>query len=230
MNMIKRFLLSLAIVLSLAGSASAQQFAINPCGDANGNCVGNGNETPFFIVQGGVKVAKVDIVGSTRTFSVLLPVTFGSNAFAAGAMTATSLVMTSDATARDFIAGNSRFFYWTGRALLASSADKIIQLEDNGATTGMEFSYGTPTLGTCTAGALVSGSHNMAGQYTSNTSGSCVINFGTPNFTNAPFCVAMSTASTTHPRISASAASSITVTGGVSGETITYYCIGRIGV
>lgn len=97
------------------------------------------------------------------------------------------------------------------------------------AVSGQEFNLGVPTLGTCTAGALTSGSHNFAGQYTGNTSSSCVINFGTPNFTNTPFCFAMSTASTTHPRISAASASSITVTGGVSGETIQYLCQGRIG-
>ena len=112
---------------------------------------------------------------------------------------------------------------------LATTADKLTQINDNANATGLELNVGTPTLGTCTAGALTSGSHNFAGQYTSNTSGSCVINFGAPNFTNTPFCFAMSMTSTTHPRISAASASSITVTGGVSGETIQYFCVGRIG-
>lgn len=124
-------------------------------------------------------------------------------------------------------AGSAMF--WLGRSTMSSTADKLLMLGDAAVLTGTEINVGTPTLGTCTAGALTSGSHNFAGQYTSNTSGSCVINFGTPNFTNTPFCFAMSTASTTHPRISASSNSSITVTGGVSGETIQYLCIGRIG-
>jgi hypothetical protein len=124
-------------------------------------------------------------------------------------------------------AGSAMF--WLGRSTLTSTADKLVTIGDNAVATGTEINNGTPTLGTCTAGALTSGSHNIAGQYTSNTSGSCVINFGTPNFTNTPFCFAMSTASTTHPRISAASNSSITVTGGVSGETIQYLCVGRIG-
>lgn len=120
-------------------------------------------------------------------------------------------------------------FGHNGRARTASTADKLLQINDSANSTGMELNVGTPTLGTCTGGSLTSGSHNFAGQYTGNTSGSCAINFGTPNFTQTPFCFAMSTASTTHPRISASSTSSITVTGGVSGETIQYFCIGRIG-
>lgn len=118
---------------------------------------------------------------------------------------------------------------FSGRSALGSTADKLIQALDNAAATGIEESLGTATLGTCTAGAIVSGSHNFAGSYTGNTSGSCVINFGAPNFTNAPFCSAHSRASTTHPRISAVSTSSITITGGVSGEQIDYFCRGRIG-
>lgn len=120
-------------------------------------------------------------------------------------------------------------YAWNGRAAMSSPADKQVKIVDSGGTTGIEVNVGTPTLGTCTGGAIVSGSHNFAGSYTGNTSGSCIINFGTPNFTNAPFCFAMSLASTTHPRISAASASSITVTGGVSGEQINYHCDGRIG-
>lgn len=120
-------------------------------------------------------------------------------------------------------------FYWVGRSSITASADKLVQVQSSAGTTGMELNVGTSTLGTCTAGVLTPGSHNFAGEYTGNTSSSCVINFGTPNFTNTPFCFAMSEASTTHPRISASSASSITVTGGVSGEAIQYFCVGRIG-
>jgi len=123
-------------------------------------------------------------------------------------------------------AGNIR---WQGRTSMASAGDKLLSILDVGATTGLEFNGGTPTLGTCTGGSITSGSHNSAGQYTGNTSSSCIINFSSPHLSNTPFCFAMSTASTTPPRISAASASSITVTGGVSGETIQFLCIGRIG-
>jgi len=126
--------------------------------------------------------------------------------------------------------GATKNVFWNGRGLLASSADKSVSVLDNLAATGMELNVGTPTLGTCTAGSLTSGSHNFAGEITGNTSGSCIVSFGTPNFTNTPICFAMSRTSTTHPRISAASASSITITGGVSGEAIGYHCDGRIGV
>lgn len=145
----------------------------------------------------------------------------------AGVLTTTSSIISSASV--QLGAGNSVRFGGgaTGRHL--STADKLHQFDDQAEVTGLELNGGTPTLGTCTGGSMTSGSHNTAGNYTGNTSGSCVINFGTPNFTNTPFCFAMSTASTTHPRISASANNSITVTGGVSGEAIQFFCIGRIG-
>lgn len=151
-------------------------------------------------------------------------------------ITGTQTVTGNLTTNGSLVAGNnvraaaaSAFQFSTTRSQLLSSADKLLTIVDAAALTGTEINNGTPTLGTCTGGSMTSGSHNIAGQYTGNTSGSCVINFGTPNFTNTPWCFAMSTASTTHPRISAASASSITVTGGVSGETIQYFCVGRIG-
>lgn len=120
-------------------------------------------------------------------------------------------------------------FTLVGSAAIFATASKLTQITDSGGTTGTEINNGTPTLGTCTAGALTSGSHNNAGEYTGNTSSSCIINFGTPNWTNTPWCFAMSEASTTHPRISAKSVSSITIAGGVSGEAIQYWCTGRIG-
>lgn len=153
--------------------------------------------------------------------AVTYPMTVGSDGFLT--------LLSSVQSGSHVIAAAGSGVAWTGRVSLRSSADKLLQQLDAGATTGLELNGGTPTLGTCTGGSMTSGSHNTAGQYTGNTSGSCVINFGTPNFTNTPFCFAMSTASTTHPRISSSANSSITVTGGVSGEAIQFFCIGRIG-
>jgi len=149
------------------------------------------------------------------------PLTLASN----GNLTALGSIVASG----NVKAGANTALGWTGRSQLYSAADKIVQLLDNGGATGLEFNTGSATLGTCTGGTITAGSHNQAGGYTGNTSSSCIINFGTPNWTNAPFCVAMSIASTTHPRVSATSTSSITITGGVSGEAITYICQGRIG-
>jgi hypothetical protein len=87
------------------------------------------------------------------------------------------------------VGGNS-FFIFNTRSSVGATADKLLQVVDNTQATGTEINNGTPTLGTCTGGTLTSGSHNIAGEVTGNTSGSCVLNFGTPNFTNTPvlFC------------------------------------------
>lgn len=119
--------------------------------------------------------------------------------------------------------------YFSGQTQLRSTADKLLKVVDFGNTTGMEVNVGTPTLGTCTGGTLVSGAHNFGGEVTGNTSGSCVINFGTPNFTNTPFCFINDETTLTAVRISARSTSSITVTGAVSGDAFQFFCIGRIG-
>ncbi len=117
----------------------------------------------------------------------------------------------------------------TGGTQLGSTSAKLWQIGDSQASgSGIEVNVSPATLGTCTGGTITTGSHSAAGGYTGNTSSSCIVNFAT-NWTNAPFCLAMSIASTTHPRVSATAVGSITITGGVSGEAITYLCTGRIG-
>lgn len=118
---------------------------------------------------------------------------------------------------------------WNGRSILASTANKLLQINDSGNTTGTEFNNGTPTLGTCTGGSLVSGSHNGMGEITGNTSGSCILNFGTPNFTNTPFCILNDETNLVAARVSARSASSITITGLTSGDAVQYICVGRIG-
>jgi hypothetical protein len=214
--------LALVALLVLTLPVSAQDAAsLFPCPTPyTGNlCIGAGDRD-VYLMAGGTPYFKVDRSGSVAPLS-------GSTPSFPGALTVAGTVTV---TGGGFAASTASGFVISTRSFILSSANKLHQFTDNTGATGLEQSYGSATLGTCTAGTIVTGSHNFAGGYTGNTSGSCVINFGTPNFTNAPFCFAMSTASTTHPRISAASTSSITVTGGVSGETIQYLCIGRIGV
>jgi hypothetical protein len=196
------------------------------CGAA-WNSSGAASETDCFKID----VLPVTVAGTT-TAGLQIAVSINGGAYvneltlsSAGVVTATSSVVSGSNVQS---AAGSRF-YINGRGGPGASADKQFTLTDNGATTGAEINGGTPTLGTCTGGSLTSGSHNFAGEITGNTSGSCALNFGTPNFINTPICFAMSRTSTTHPRISASSTSAITITGGVSGEAIGYHCDGRIG-
>ncbi len=177
------------------------------------------------------KIESLPAAGNPSTSTLVI-----GNQVAAGAYTtpltiANSGVVTASSSlvsGSNVQAGASNYFLNNGRSAMGSSADKLTQFLNSAAATGIEVNEGSATLGTCTAGTITTGSHSTAGGYTGNTSGSCVVNFGT-SFTNAPFCVAMSIASTTHPRVSATAVGSITITGGVSGEAITYLCLGRIG-
>lgn len=116
------------------------------------------------------------------------------------------------------------------KACIQSSSDSLLQVMASSLTTGIEFNVGIPTLGTCTGGTMTSGSHNTAGEVTGNTSGSCVINFGAPSFTNTPFCMTNDESSSIiQPNVSSRSASSITISGQASGNAVQWICIGRIG-
>lgn len=213
--------MSLLDTTPATGAATVQ---ISPrtkwCGTA-WNSVGSASETDCLLIEvlpataAGTTTATLKVGYIDPSGTVTYPLTLSS----AGALAALGAVQ----------AASGSTIGWASVTKLVSSTDKLLTIRDSAAATGAEITVGSATLGTCTAGTITTGSHNFAGGYTGNTSGSCIVNFGTPNWTNAPFCLAMSIASTTHPRISAVSTSSMTVTGGVSGEAITYHCWGRIG-
>ncbi len=128
------------------------------------------------------------------------------------------------------IAGTALAPTTAARTLISTTADKLLQVTDNGGTTGIELNMGTPTLGTCTGGAVVAGSHNFGGQITGNTSGTCAVTFGTPNFSQTPFCQATDGTGARALFITAASTSTFTVNGLTSGDSFTYFCAGRIGV
>lgn len=119
---------------------------------------------------------------------------------------------------------------YAARFATYSTAAKLYQWTDVTGATGGEQSVGTPTLGTCTGGSLTSGSHNFGGEVTGTTGGSCVINFGTPNFTNTPLsCWAGDQTAGGVVNITARSASSITIGNITSGHDVMWGCTGRIG-
>lgn len=142
--------------------------------------------------------------------------------------TSSSINAASDIQGRDLIAGAARNIYFSTRSLLTSTTDKLLQTLDNGGATGLENSNGTPTLGACVGGSLTSGSHNFGGEVTGVTGGTCVINFGAPNFTNAPFCTASAEAGVIVATVTAHSSSSITVTIPATNGFM-WHCAGRIG-
>lgn len=138
-------------------------------------------------------------------------------------------VITADQSAFSVI--NVSFLgFGPNRGFFGSTANKLVQINDTANATGTELSHGSPTLGTCVGGSMTSGSHNVAGEVTATTGGSCVITFGAPVFTNPPFCVV--TDETTTPtalQLSNRASGTITVANITSGHAFTWVCLGRIG-
>lgn len=116
-----------------------------------------------------------------------------------------------------------------GASTLNSTQNKLVQIGDSTAAVGVELNVGTPSLGTCTGGSLVSGGKNTLFEVTGNTSGSCVVNFGTPIWQNAPLCFVNDETALIAVRISARTTNAITVTGAGSGDAFQVYCLGRVG-
>jgi hypothetical protein len=223
------------ITFSAAGSAGVGPFtttgvALKGADGGNYFYVTNGAVTINSATLGIANAGATDIYFRRSAAKTLTIDTDGANGALTGVNVQGPLTSSAALIASTSVNANAGSgFTLVGNAALFSTASKLVQLTSSAGTTGLEFNTGSATLGTCTGGTIVTGSHNQAGGYTGNTSGSCVINFGTPAWTNTPFCFAMSTASLTHPRISAASTSAITITGGVSGEAINYHCEGRIG-
>ncbi len=97
-------------------------------------------------------------------------------------------------------------------------------------TFGPQFNSGTavPTVATCGTGAVTAHSSNTAGEVTATGASTCSVVFGSPNFTNQPFCVIEDETSVVATRISAISVSGFTVTGLTSGDKFMFQCIGGV--
>lgn len=198
------------------------------CGTAYNSSGGTSSETDCWITE----VLPVTVAGATYS-NLKFSYSNAGGAYtqyfaitAGGGMSLGNITPSTTAGYIDIPAAG--YFRFLNRSGVASTADKLIQNLDNAAATGVEINLSAATLGTCTGGTIVTGSHSETGGYTGNTSSACTINFST-SWTNAPFCFAMSRASATHPHVTAVSTSAVTFTGGVSGEQIDFHCEGRIG-
>ena len=119
-------------------------------------------------------------------------------------------------------------FGFSGRNGWSSGANGLTTTTDTAGAFGIQINTGTaaPTFNN---GTVTTGSRNTAGQITltgGNTGG--VITFGSPNWTNAPFCTLTGSAATDIPQITAVTTSTLTVAGFTANGVFTYICIGRI--
>lgn len=120
---------------------------------------------------------------------------------------------------------------WTGRTLLTSNANALLNVINNAGTVGIQLNTGTaaPTVTSCGTGTVTTGSRNTTGQITATGATACTITFGSPAWSNTPFCtVTLANAVTTTPYISAASTTAITVSGLTAGDIFNYHCIGRI--
>lgn len=129
---------------------------------------------------------------------------------------------------RDINVTSTGAFGFTSRSTIKAPNDALFNLTNNAETVGIQFNVGTATP-TFNNGTVTTGSRNVSGQITltgGNTSGT--LTFGSPAWTNAPFCQVTGSASTDLPHITASSTTAITIAGMTANGIFTYLCVGRV--
>lgn len=119
----------------------------------------------------------------------------------------------------------------SGRNRLTSTASGLTNVVDSTSAFGAQFNSGTaaPTVTSCGTGTITAGSRNVAGRATATGATSCIVTFGSPAWTNTPFCtVTLNNAVTTVPYVSATTTTALTVAGLTAGDAFLYTCIGGI--
>lgn len=120
---------------------------------------------------------------------------------------------------------------WNSLSLFRSLTNGLIKATNNAVTIGIELNVGTAgsTVTTCGTGTITANSRNMAGGFTATGATACTVTFGTPAWTNTPFCVVtLRNAPTTTPYISAISTTAFTVSNLTANDVINYNCIGPI--
>ena len=130
------------------------------------------------------------------------------------------------------ISGSAKFNFST-REILLSPADGLFSITNGSQNVGIQINTGTaaPTLANCGAagGTLTTGRRNAAGEATpTNSNTSCDIVFGTPAWTNTPFCVIEDETTLQAARVSAISTTGFTVAGLTGGDKFMWICLGRI--
>lgn len=146
-----------------------------------------------------------------------------------GAADTTPWLMDSGGALQGLNAGSLIF---GDRATQRSTAQGLWQVSGSTAENfGLQVNTGTaaPTVGTCGTGTIDSGSRNMVGGFTATGATACTVTFGSPAWTNIPWCVVtLENVAITTPYVSARSTTAFTVSGLTAGDKVTYWCGGRI--
>lgn len=124
---------------------------------------------------------------------------------------------------------NSSAFAFGTRGWFQKNADGLAEILANNGTVGIQFNTGTAAP-TCSANcAVTSGSRNTTGEMTlSGGATSGTVTFGSPNWTNTPFCVLTEEQGTNTAIISSVSVSTFVFSGVTANGKFMYHCIGRI--
>jgi len=142
-----------------------------------------------------------------------------------GGLTVTGSMLASG----DVRAGSANSLFWTGRSVLQSPANSLVNISNQAVSTvGYQINAGTaaPTATTCGTGTVTAHSNNMAGQITATGATVCTLTFGAPAWTFTPFCTVTEVTAARALFISAASATAITVSGLTSNDVFNYICGG----
>lgn len=117
------------------------------------------------------------------------------------------------------------------RNRFGSTASGITNALDGTSAFGIQFNTGTaaPTVTSCGTGTVLAGSRNTAGEITATGATTCTVTFGSPAWTNAPFCVALNKTTGLLPiLVTTTTTTAVTFTNLTSNDVFNYICVGRI--
>jgi hypothetical protein len=170
-------------------------------------------------VTGTWKLGYIDPVSAAITY----PLTLTS----AGGLTVSAAILGG----ADVRGGATGDIFWSSRNLMRSTANGLWSTLDNVGSFGIQLNTGTaaPTVTSCGTGSVSANSRNTFGEITATGATACTVTFGSPAWTNAPFCVVTGdNALVTTPYVSARSTTAFTVSGLTAGDKFSYHCGGGV--
>jgi hypothetical protein len=163
----------------------------------------------------------VNMGGANQSLSGFIRAPNNSTSF----MTARNATNMQDVVLVGVVDGSNNMLYGDGvNGAIYTMRSSTNQFKMSGAL----MLAGTPTIGTCGTGNITAGSTDLAGNATSTGATSCTIVFSSSSgFSAFPFCVAIDTTRAAALQLTATMATSITVSGLTSNDNFNWICIGR---
>lgn len=141
-----------------------------------------------------------------------------------------TITATGNITGSSIVAAAAGTNSFLGRSFFSSTANGLLRFGQNSGAVGtlLEMNMGTanPTVTSCGTGTVTANSTNTAGEVTPTGASACTLTFGTPAYTNKPFCVVTMETVAEVFRISAISTTAFTVTFTTAANVFSYHCFG----